>query len=52
MDTNDDLYGKELNLNCFYMHTNFEQKYPKTAIVIGNEKEALCNITYFVHKSI
>ena len=35
MDTNDDFYGKELNLNCFYMHTNFEQKYPKTAIVIG-----------------
>ena len=33
MDTNDDFYGKELNLNCFYMHTNFEQKYPKTAIV-------------------
>ena len=20
MDTNDDFYGKELNLNCFYMH--------------------------------
>ena len=33
MDTNDDFYGKELNLNCFYIHTNFEQKYPKTAIV-------------------
>ena len=34
MDTNDDFYGKELNLSCFYMHTNFEQKYPKTAIVV------------------
>ena len=33
MDTNDDFYGKELNLNYFYMHTNFEQKYPKKAIV-------------------
>ena len=33
MDSNDDFYGKELNLNCFYMHTNFGQKYPKTAIV-------------------
>ena len=33
MDINDDFYGKELNLNYFYMHTNFEQKYPKTAIV-------------------
>ena len=31
MDTNDDFYGKELNLNCFYMHTG--QKYSKTAIV-------------------
>ena len=36
MDTNDDFYGKELNLNCFYMHTNFGQKYPKTAIVSCN----------------
>ena len=34
MDSNDDFYGKELNLNCFYMHTNFGQKYLKTAIVI------------------
>ena len=33
MDSNDDFYGKELNLNCFYMHTNFGQKYLKTAIV-------------------
>ena len=33
MDTNDDVYGKALKLNCFYMHTNFEQKYRKTAIV-------------------
>ena len=37
MDTNDDFYSKELNLNCFYMHTNFEQKYPKTAIVQGGQ---------------
>ena len=52
MDTNDDFYGKELNLNCFYMHTNFEQKYPKTAIVrkedyflneiIENQKQSFC----------
>ena len=35
MDANDDLYGKELDLNCFYMPTNFEQKYPKTAIMSG-----------------
>ena len=30
MDNNDNFYGKEFNLNFFYMHTNFEQKYPKT----------------------
>ena len=35
MDSNDDFYGKELNLNYFYMHTNFGQKYLKTAIVHG-----------------
>ena len=33
MGTNDDIYAKELNLNYFYMHSNSEQKYPKTAIV-------------------
>ena len=33
MDANDDFNGKELNLNCFYMHTIFAQKYPKPAIV-------------------
>ena len=32
MDANDDFYGKGLNLNCFYMHTIFGQKYPKTTI--------------------
>ena len=35
MDANDDLYGKELNLNCFYMHAIIEQKYTKPAIVIS-----------------
>ena len=33
MGTNEDFYDKEFNLNCFYMPSNFEQKYPKTAIV-------------------
>ena len=33
MDANDDFFDKELNLNCFYMHTIFRQKYPKPAIV-------------------
>ena len=40
MESNDDFYGKELNLNCFYMHTNFEQKYPKTAVVKGKNKSS------------
>ena len=30
---NDDFNGKELHLNYFYMHTNFGEKYLKTAIV-------------------
>ena len=47
MDTNDDFYGKELNLNCFYMHTNFGQKYPKTAIV-GSSLWALASTTLLV----
>ena len=33
MIANDDFYGKELNLNCFYMHTIFGQKYSKPALV-------------------
>ena len=32
MDANDDFNGKELNLNCFYMHTIFAQKYPKPIV--------------------
>ena len=31
MDANDDFYDKELNLNCFYIHKIFGQKYPKPA---------------------
>ena len=33
MDANDDFYGKEAHLNCFQMHTNFEQTKPKPATV-------------------
>ena len=36
MVSNDDFDGKATNLNCFYLHINFEQKYPKPAIVICN----------------
>ena len=33
MVCNYDFDGKVTNLNCFYLHINFEQKYPKPAIV-------------------
>ena len=33
MVSNDDFDGKATNLNCFYLHINFEQKYPKPAVV-------------------
>ena len=29
MDSNDHFDGKATHLNCFYLHINFEQKYPK-----------------------
>ena len=34
MVSNDDFDGKATHLNCFYLHINFEQIYPKPAIVI------------------
>ena len=33
MVSNDDFDGKVTHLNCFYLDINFEQKYPKPAIV-------------------
>jgi hypothetical protein len=33
MVSNDDFDGKATHLICFYLHINFEQKYPKPAIV-------------------
>ena len=30
MDANDDFYVREVNLNCFYMHTIFEEKITQT----------------------
>ena len=33
MISNDDFDGKATYLNCFYLHINFEQKYPKPAIM-------------------
>ena len=47
MGTNEDFYDKEFNLNCFYMPSNFEQKYPKTAIVIEPENgdKNICSLT-------
>ena len=37
MVSNDDFDGKATHLNFFYLHINFEQKYPKPAIVFGGE---------------
>ena len=34
MVSNADFDGKATHLNCFYLHINFEQKYPKPAIVL------------------
>ena len=39
MIANDDFDGKANHLNCFYMHMNFEQKYPQPAIVEYGCKE-------------
>ncbi len=49
MDANDGFDGKPTSLNCFYMHTNFEQKYLKLAIVqVPNKGSALVKlINYF-----
>ena len=38
MVSNDDFDGKATHFNCFYLHINFEQKYPKLAIVVRGEK--------------
>ena len=37
MVSNDDFDGKAIHLNCFYLHINFEQKYPKPAIVLYHD---------------
>ena len=41
MVSNDDFDSKATNLNCFYPHINFEQKYPKPAIVPSNHSKSL-----------
>ena len=46
MDTNDGFDGKPIHLNCFYMHTIFEQKYLKLAIVIRCGRVMADNIAY------
>ena len=33
MVSNDYFDGKATHSNCFYLHINFEQKYPKPAIM-------------------
>ena len=32
MVATDDFDGNATHLNCFYLHINFEQKYPKPAL--------------------
>ena len=39
MVSNDDFDGRATNLNCFYLHVNFEQKYPKPTIVALMDSE-------------
>ena len=41
MVSNDDFDGKATNLNCFYLRINFEQKFPKLAIVIKDTLYAM-----------
>ena len=36
MVSNDGFDGKATNLSSFYLHIDFEQKYPKPAIVLLN----------------
>ena len=36
MVANDDFYGKKTHLNCFQMHTNFEQTKPKPVSLSWN----------------
>ena len=46
MVSNDDFDGKATHLICFYLHINFEQKYPKPAIVHVLQKEELLTKIY------
>jgi hypothetical protein len=41
MVSNDDFDGKATHLICFYLHINFEQKYPKPAIVRCRQTEGI-----------
>ena len=43
MVSNDDFDGKATHLNCFYLHINFEQKYPKPAMVLLRKIQWACN---------
>ena len=52
MVANDDFDGKATHLNCFYLHINFEQKYPKPAIVIFTEISVPISTENFSEKQI
>ena len=41
MVSNNHFDGKGTHLNCFYLHINFEQKYPKLAILSESGDQCL-----------
>ena len=52
MVSNDDFDGKATHLNCFYLHINFEQIYPKPAIVLClhfQQYKSLQKVDFFDH---
>ena len=60
MVSNDDFDGKATHLNYFYMHMNFEQKYPKLAkVYLGSQfdftlqqAEVLCSVDSFILRAM
>ena len=48
---NDDFDGKATDLSCFYLHINFEQKYPKPAIVYSSNT-VLRLVSFFAEQTL
>ena len=51
MVSNDDFDGKATHLNCFYLQINFEQKYPKPAIVIRTQR-SIFNLNQYIYSTV